>query len=644
MSEKASNTVADKPSQVRSLSGFWGVAVQLMMGGVSLFYLWASTIGVVSLQYFRGIAILYSLVVPLLLYKAWRRDRADAPSVLDLLLAAGATAGVVYWMVGHEAMAYRAGAYTWLDFWMGVVVTVVSIEVARRVLGLDMALCAVVPILYALFGQYLPFIVGHRGYTFRRVVEYVFLTSDGIFGIMADVLASFIIPFVAFGAFMERAGVAKFFVDISLAALGRIAGGPAQASVVSSALMGTISGSPIAETVTKGAITIPLMKRAGFPPHIAAAIEAAASTGAAIMPPVMGAGAFVMAEMTGIPYVEIIKVAAIPGILYFLSVGVMVYFQSRKLGLRGLSREELPRLSDVWSRGWYLLLPIVVLVVSLALGLTPQRAVLYGIGFTIVVSWFRKETRMGWRQIWQALVDGGRNCLFVAGLTGAVGILVGVLALTGIVIKFPYILVELAGQNLLLTIALIAVATFVLGLPLPITATYLIVAVVAVPALLKLGVPVLPAHLIIFWLALDSNITPPVAIGPFAAAAIAGADPMKTGWSCFRFAKIIYLMPLLFAYTHILLTGTPGENFFAVFSATLGVIAFSIVSTAFFLVRTTLVEWLALAVGTVLAFIPSVPTALAGIAIFVAVYFWQRRRAATLPPMPAVERVTNPKP
>ncbi|MBI2997561.1 MAG: TRAP transporter fused permease subunit [Deltaproteobacteria bacterium] len=620
--------MAENPTQSRSLTGYWNAAVQILMGSVTLYYVWASTVGVVSLQYFRGIAVLYSLVVPLLLYKGWRRDRGDAPSLLDLLLAAGATVGVVYWMVEHEAMAYRAGDYTLVDVWMGVVVTIVAIEAARRVLGMDMALCALVPILYALFGNYLPYIIGHKGYTIRRVVEYVYLTSDGIFGIMAEVLASFIIPFVAFGAFLEYAGVAQFFVDISLAALGRIAGGPAQASVVSSALMGTISGSPIAETVTKGAITIPLMKRAGFPPHIAGAVEAAASTGAAIMPPVMGAGAFVMAEMTGIPYIEIIKVAAIPGILYFVSVGVMIYFESRKLGLRGLPAEELPRLRDVWSRGWYLLLPIAVLISALVAGYSPQMAALYGIGFTIVVSWFRKETRMGLKEIWQALVNTGRNCLFVAALTGAVGVLIGVLALTGIVIKFPYILVELAGQNLLFTIALIAVATFVLGLPLPITATYLIVAVIGVPALLKLGVPLLSAHLIIFWLSLDSNITPPVAMGPFAAAAIAGADPMKTGWSCFRFAKIIYVMPLLFAYTHILLTGTPAQNIWAIASATLGVVLVSVVGTGFFYVRTTLIEWLLLAAATFLAFIPSLATATGAIAIFAAVYLWQRKRLA----------------
>jgi len=617
-------------SKTRALSRYWDIAVRIMLGGIALYYIWASTIGVVSLQYFRGIAILYSLVLPLLLYKGWKRDSDNRPSVLDLMLAAGAAAGVVYWIVNYEQMAYRAGDYTAVDVSMGVIVTIVAIEAARRVLGMDMALCAIVPIVYALFGNYLPYIIGHKGYSVRRIIEYVYLTNDGVFGIMAEVLAEFIIPFVAFGAFLERAGVAKFFVDIALAGLGRIAGGPAQASVVSSMLMGTISGSPIAETVTKGPITIPLMKRAGFPGHIAGAVEAAASNGAAIMPPVMGAGAFVMSEMTGIPYVDIIKVAAIPGLLYFLSVGVMIYFESKKLGLRGLPREELPRSVEVWKRGWYLLLPIIVLIGVMLAGYSPQFAAFYGIVFTVVVSWFRKETRMGPKEIWLALVDAGKNCLFVAALTGAVGILIGVLSLTGIIVRFPYILVDLAGQSVLLTIGLIACATFVLGLPLPITATYLVVAVVAVPALIKLGLPVLSAHLIIFWLALDSNITPPVAMGPFAAAAIAQADPMKTGWACFRFAKVIYVMPLLFAYTHILLTGTPAQNIAAIASATLGIVLFSIVSTGFFYIRTNIVEWLLLAVATFLAFVPSIASGLSAIGIFAAVFFWQRKRAGTL--------------
>ena len=574
--------------------------------------------------------MVYSLVVPLLLYRAWRTSRNDRPTVADLALAAATVASVGYWIVGHEDIANRAGAYTDLDFWMGVVLTLVSIEAARRVLGWGMAMCAVLPIAYALFGSYLPFIVGHRGFTARRIVEFVYLSSDGIFGVMADVIAGFILPFVVFGAFMEVAGVAKFFVDLSLAALGRIAGGPAQAAVISSLFMGTVSGSPIAETVTTGTVTIPLMKRTGFPPHIAAAVEGAASTGAMIMPPVMGAGAFIMAEMTNIPYLEIIKVAAIPGILFYLSVGIMVYFESKKLGLRGLTSDELPRLRDVMKRGWYLFIPIIVLMGALIMGWAPGTSAVFGIVTAIVLSWLAPGTRLGPARIWEALVEGGKASLFVAALTGAVGILIGVLALTGIGIRFSYIMIELAGKSVPLTLLLVAVATLVLGLALPITATYLMVAVVVVPGLVNLGLPLLTAHLIVLWLSLDANITPPVALGPFAAAAIAGADPMKTGWSCFRFAKIIYLMPVLMAYTHILLTGTPAQNFLAVISVTAGTVLFSILSTAFFLVRMTVLEFIFLALATVLAFVPSPATTAAAAALFAAVYFWQRKRASAL--------------
>jgi TRAP transporter 4TM/12TM fusion protein len=337
-----------------------------------------------------------------------------------------------------------------------------------------------------------------------------------------------------------------------------------------------------------------------------------------------------MAEMTNIPYLEIIKVAAIPGILFYLSVGVMVYFESRKLGLRGLKSEELPRFWGVMKRGWYLFFPIMVLMGALIIGYSPGSSAVFGIATAIALSWFRPETRMGPLRIWEALVEGGKASLFVAALTGAVGILIGVLALTGIGIRFSYILVELAGGNLPLTLFLLACATLILGLALPITATYLMVAVVAVPAMADLGLPLLTAHLIVLWLSLDANITPPVALGPFAAAAIAGADPMKTGWSCFRFAKIIYLMPVLMAYTHILLTGTPAQNFWAVTSATVGIVGFSILSTAFFLVRMTILEFILLALATVLAFIPSPAMLIAAIAIFVAVYFRQRKRAGTV--------------
>jgi TRAP transporter 4TM/12TM fusion protein len=623
----------------RTLNRTWDAICQVLLAGVSLYYLWLAWYGVASLQYFRGITVLYSLVAPLLLYRGWRRARDDAPAFLDLLLAAGAIAGVIYWIVEHEAMAYRAGAYTAIDVWLGVVVTIVALEAARRVLGWSMAITALVPIAYALFGQYLPPIIGHRGFTLRRVIEYVYLTSDGIFGIMAEVMGGFIIPFVVFGAFLQRAGVGAFFINLSLGLFGRIAGGPAQAAVLSSALFGTINGSPVANTVTTGSITIPLMKRAGFPPHIAAAVEGAASTGGMILPPVMGAGAFIMAEMTATPYAQIVKIAAIPGILYFVSVGLMVYLESRKLGLRGLRPEETPSLRGTLRSGWYLFLPVAVLVALLIRDLPPERAAVYAIFTTVAVSWVRRETRMGLRAIWAALVEGSRAALFVAALTGAVGVLIGVLALTGIGIRFSYIVVALAAGQLWLTLLLIAVSTLILGLALPITATYLIVAVIAVPVLRELGLPLLTAHMIVFWLSLDSNITPPVALGPFAAAAIAGADPMRTGWNCFRFAKIIYVMPVLFAYTHLLLTGSAWDTTAAIIAATLGTVLFSVVSTAYLTVYTSLLEWLLLAAATLLAYFPRPDAWAAALALFAAVFFWQRRRAAAiLAPVPAAER------
>jgi TRAP transporter 4TM/12TM fusion protein len=321
-------------------------------------------------------------------------------------------------------------------------------------------------------------------------------------------------------------------------------------------------------------------------------------------------------------------VAAIPGILFYMSVGIMVYFESRKLGLRGLRADELPRFGAVLKRGWYLFIPIIVLMGALIWGWAPGTSAVFGIVTAIALSWLGPGgTRLGPAKIWEALVEGGKASLFVAALTGAVGILIGVLALTGIGIRFSYVLVELAGGSLPLTLLLLAVSTLVLGLALPITATYLMVAVVAVPVLADLGVPLLTAHLIILWLSLDANITPPVALGPFAAAAIAEADPMKTGWACFRFAKSIYLMPVLFAYTHLLLTGTPSQNVWAIVSATVGTVLFSILGTAFFVVRMSILEFALMAMATVLAFIPTTLTMAAAMAITTAVYVWQRRRA-----------------
>jgi TRAP transporter 4TM/12TM fusion protein len=616
----------------RELAGGWRIVEQALLGSVGLFYLWASAFGAISLQYHRGLAVAFSLVAAFLLYRGSRRSPAAAPSIVDVALIATACLGVGYWILEHEDIAYRAGAYTMLDFGLGVAVAVLALEASRRVVGMTMVWVTIGALLYAYFGAHLPTIIGHGGFSLRRIIEFVYLTSDGIFGVMAEVVATFIIPFVVFGAFMLRAGVAKAFIDLSLVVLGRIAGGPAQVAVVSSALIGSINGSPIANTAMSGTVTIPLMKRTGWPPHLAAAVEASASTGGMILPPVMGAGAFIMAEMTRTPYAEIVKLSLIPAMLYFLSVAVMVNCEARKLGLRGLPAAEVPAAWPTVRRTWYFFLPIVLLVAALFSGASPSQSVFLATIATVVVSWFRADTRMGPREIWAALVEGGRSAVFVGAITGAVGIIIGIASLTGIGIRFSAIVLTLSGETLLLAIVLIACASLILGMGLPITAAYLVIAAAAAPALSELGLPLLTAHLIIFWLSLDSNITPPVALGAYTAAALAEADPWRTGWNSFRFAKMIYVMPLLFAYTPILFTGTPEENLMAVASAVIGTVAFSILSTGYFLVRTTLVEWSVLAIATLLAFIPTFTTDVAAFALFGAIYLWQRRRVgATIP-------------
>lgn len=630
---------------MRQLAGGWQRAVHAGLAATVVFYLWTSAFGVTSLQYHRGVAVAYALAASFLLYRGTRRAPGDRPTAADVALAAAGVVVAGYWITQYEALAYRAGAFHPVDVAMGMVALALAVESTRRVLGPSMTVVALMLVAYALWGGHLPSVVGHRGFSLRRVVEYFYLTPEGLFGVMPDILGTYILPFVAFGAFLLRAGVAKFFMDLSVALVGRMRGGPAQVALVSSALFGSINGSPVANTATTGAFTIPLMKRCGFPPHIAAAVEAAASTGGMILPPVMGAGAFIMAELTQTPYARIAGIALLPGLLYFLGVGVMVYCEARKLGLEGLPSEQIPRLRDVLREGWYLLLPLVVLVAVLVRTTSASMAVMASIPTTVAVSWLRRETRMGLREIWEALVDAGRNSTYVAAATGTIGIVVAVVTLTGIGVRFSQLVLDVSGGSLPIALLLVAAASFVLGMGMPITAAYLVLAVVAAPALVEMGVPLLSAHMIIFWLSLDSNITPPVALGAYTAAALAQADPWRTGWNSFRFAKMIYVMPVLFAYTHILMTGTWQENLWAAASSVVGTVAFSIMSTAYFLVRTTLMEWLVLAVATILCFVPTLSTDLAGIALFLLVYLHQRHRwlrtagvaPAGLPAKPVVE-------
>ncbi|MDY0190032.1 MAG: TRAP transporter fused permease subunit [Desulfuromonas sp.] len=482
------------------------------------------------------------------------------PVLSDVLYALTSALVIYYWISQFENLNYRAGAENELDALVSVVGILLSLEVCRRVLGWAMTLIGVAMLIYGYFGPLFPEVIAHRGFGFERLCTFLFLTPNGVFGVMANVLATYVILFIFFGAFLHKSGAGKFFIDLPLSIAGNSTGGPAKVAVMASALFGSVSGSAIANTVSTGAFTIPLMKRAGFKPHVAGAIEPAASIGGMFLPPIMGAGGFLMAELTNTPYSTIMMIAVVPALLYFFSVFCMIHFEAKKNGLQGVKGEEYENWKIVLRREWYFALPLVIITVLMILGRSPGFSAFWATISCIVVSWVRAETRMGIKEIWEAILTGANNTLIIGATLGVIGIIVGTIALTGVGLKFSDIIISLAQGNLLAGVFLVALASLVLGMGVPVTAAYLITAVLAVPPLVEMGVPVLAAHMIVYWFSQDSNITPPVCVAAYAGAAIARADPWKTGWTSFKFAKLLYVMPLLFAFTPaILFQGKPAD-------------------------------------------------------------------------------------
>jgi TRAP transporter 4TM/12TM fusion protein len=564
--------------------------------------------------------------------RRWR----NAPTPSDALLALASAGAVLYWISQFEVLNYRAGAETELDALISMAGIVISLEVCRRVLGWSMTLIGVIMLSFAYFGPYMPEILAHRGFGIERISNALFITTNGVFGVMANVLATYVILFIFFGAFLHKSGAGRFFIDLPLALAGRSTGGPAKVAVMASALFGSVSGSAIANTVSTGAFTIPLMKRAGFRPHVAGAIEPAASIGGMFLPPIMGAGGFLMAELTGQPYAYIMLISVGPALLYFFSVFAMIHFEAKKLGIKGIEGAEYPRWQTVLRNDWYFAMPLVLITVLMIMGRSPGFAAFWATLSCIGISWFRRETRMGPVEIWDAIQTGARNTLIIGATVGVIGIIVGIISLTGMGLKFSDIIISLAGGNLLAAVFLIGLASLVLGMGVPVTAAYLITAVLAVPALGAFGVSAIAAHMIVYWYSQDSNITPPVCVAAYAGAAIAGADPWKTGWTAFKYAKLLYVMPLLFAFTPaILFEGTAVEIVFSFVSATLGTLAFSSLTMGYMIRRTTVFEWLVFAVGTVCLYWPTLVTDSVGIVLVLGVWLLQRaknRRELATPP------------
>ncbi len=510
--------------------------------GLVLFYSYAAVLQPASTQYHRGIYVVITYVLVFLLYQS----KSRILRVVDYVLMLLSIVSVGYWILNFEVINYRTGAETQLDMIMAIIGVLIGIELARRVVGGVFVILGTLLLLYGVYGEYMPELISHAGDTFPELCVSIFYKSDGIFGIMANVLATYVLLFVIFGAFLEKCGAEKFFIDWPLAAVGHKIGGPGKVSVIASGLFGSISGSAIANTVSTGAFTIPMMKKAGFKPHVAGGIEPAASIGGMFMPPIMGAGGFIMAELTGLPYSKIMMVAIFPALMYFYSVYLMVHFYAKKNNIVGEKSEHSAM--EILKSEWFYALPLIVITVFMLTGYSPAYSAILGIVACLVISWFRKETRIDLKRFVEASRAGTESSLKIGATVGVIGIIIGVLTYSGLMLTIADIVIELAAGKLFLTILLIALVSLVLGMGVPVTAAYLITAVVAVPALLHLGVNEIAAHMIVYWLSQDSNITPPVCIAAFAGATIAKANMWKTAFASFKFAKFLYLGAFLFGY------------------------------------------------------------------------------------------------
>ncbi|HAA47189.1 MAG TPA: C4-dicarboxylate ABC transporter permease, partial [Synergistaceae bacterium] len=474
----------------------------------------------------------------------------DQPTGLDWLLAAVSVIPGIYGIVYYGEIVVRitqVDPLTPAQLWLGILLTFILLEATRRVVGLPLTLIAAFFAGYMYFGAYLPGILKGLQFTLPEVVEEIYLTGEGIFSIPLGVSATFVMIFLIFGGFLEKSGIGEYFMEFAQAFAGTTPGGPAKIAVVSSCLFGSISGSAVANVYGTGTFTIPLMKRLGYQSYFAGAVEAVASSGGQIMPPIMGAGAFIMASLLGIQFREVIIAAAFPAILYYGAVFLMVHLRAIKLGIRGLKPEELPSKIYVLKH-LYKLIPIVGLLWMLLTGYTPMLAAVIGIGMAWVVSLFDPRHRMGPREILDAIYSGASNITVVAIACAAAGIIVGSVSLTGIGFKLVGLIFSLARDIPFLALILIMIVSLILGMGLPTTAAYILAAALGVPALTKLGFNPLGAHLFVFYFAIISAITPPVALAAYAASSVAGAHPNRTGFQAMRLGILAFIVPYAFCY------------------------------------------------------------------------------------------------
>lgn len=626
----------DKESDKRDPVGIWHYIICAVCILFSGFQLYTAIFGVLDAHLQRTIHLCFGLVLIFLLYparKSWSREKMNP---LDAILAVLSVVATMYLVVNYKELVTRAGMNTPTDIAIGIIGVLLVFEATRRTVGWPMLTVALVFLAYAFLGPYMPGILAHRGVSFDELVSHLYFTTEGIFGVPMGVSSTFIFLFILFGAYLDATGLGKFFIDFANALAGWAVGGPAKVAVLSSGLMGTVSGSSVANVAGTGSFTIPMMKKLGYRPSFAGAVEAAASTGGQLMPPVMGAAAFLMAEFVGVPYIEVVKAAVIPALLYYTGIWLSVHYEAKKYGLKGTPREELPKFGPLLREKGHLALPLIVIVYLLVTGYTPMRAALYAIGLTIVCACLRKNTRITFKQFVEGLIVGAQSVLGVLIACASAGIIIGVVTKTGVGLKLATALLDLAGGKMLPAMFFTMITSLILGMGVPTTANYVITSTIAAPALVQMHVPVLAAHMFAFYFGIVADVTPPVALAAYAGAGIAGANPMKTGVTAAKLAIAAFVVPYIFVLAPqlLMINATAPTILMAMVTAIIGMWGLSLAMIGFCQHPLNVLQRIAFFIGGLCLIIPGSMTDLIGIVILFLGYQWQRRNSGG--PLPNV--------
>ena len=620
----------DRESNTAHYTGWPKKIIAAIAITFSVFQLYTAIFGVLDAQLQRAIHLGFGLALAYLLYpfrRAWTRDHYFHP--IDIVFAVLGAATPAYLVIQYRELITRAGTVSPVDTVVGGLGILLVIEATRRVVGLPMVTVVLAFIAYAFLGPYMPGVLAHRGLTPEQLIGHLYFTTEGIFGIPLGVSSTFIFLFILFGAYLESTGLGKFFIDLANAVAGWASGGPAKVAVLSSGLMGTVSGSSVANVVGTGSLTIPMMKKLGYNANFAGAVEAAASTGGQLMPPVMGAAAFLMAEFVGVPYIDVVKAAAIPALLYFTGVWLGVHFEAKRKKLKGIPRAELPNPLTLLKERGHLAIPLVVIVYLLVSGYTPMRAALVAIFLSILCAMLRKSTRMKPIEIVYGLERGAKGVLGVLVACASAGIIIGVVTKTGVGLRLASGLIDLAGGMLLPAMFFTMITAIVLGMGVPTTANYVITSTIAAPALEQMGVPVLAAHMFVFYFGIIADVTPPVALAAYAGAGISGGNALKTGVHASKLAIAAFIIPYVFVLSPVLLMvdATPLALVSVTLSALLGMIAISSALCGFLADHCRPYERLLLIIAGLLMIKPGGITDLVGLVLFVVILVMQYRRA-----------------